>query len=93
MALAGTSGVALGSEPFLCPIVGDGIANADAHNGNSGFTNLGILPGSGDYSILPAKGNNGAGANSNPNAHNTFGPSDSPGPGNGNRDWSPIWPG
>ena len=74
---------------FLCPAVGDGVANADAHNGDNGVTSF-TLPGSGDQSFLP--GHNQAGAKSNPTAHNTQGPGESPGPGNGNSDWSPIWP-
>jgi hypothetical protein len=94
VALAGTSGIAAGSEhnAFLCPIVGDGVVVADANNGDNGVENIGPLPGSGGASILPAGGENQAGANSNPNAHNTEGPGTSPGPGDGNSDWSPIWP-
>ncbi len=91
VALAGTSGVAFGAEPFLCPIVGDGVATA-SDNG-AAITNLGELPGSGDYSILPAGGDNQAGANADESALNPEGPGTSPGPGDGNSDWSPIWPG
>ncbi|MGI9586148.1 MAG: hypothetical protein ACR2N7_11220 [Acidimicrobiia bacterium] len=75
---------------FLCPAVGDGVMNADGHNGDNGVSVIGPLPGSGSYSFLP--GNNQAGAQSNVNAHNTDGPGTSPGPGGGNSDWSPIWP-
>ena len=94
VALTATSGVAFGADPFLCPIVGDGVTNADAHNGDNGVFDIGPLPGSGDASILPAGGGDKdqAGANSNPNGHNTLGPGASPGPGDGNSDWSPIWP-
>ena len=67
---------------FLCPVVGND--NAAAHNGQEWF---GVNAG---WSFLP--GNNQAGAKANPNAHNTEGPGVSPGPGNGNSDWSPIWP-
>ena len=86
-----TAGIAFADdEPtaFLCPIVGDGVINADAHNGDNGVSV--ILPPAGT-SFLP--GNNQAGANANPNAYNTLNPSDpDAGPG-GNSDFSPIWPG
>jgi hypothetical protein len=77
-----------GAAPFLCPIVGDGVVNADAHNGDHGVEH--IEPAAGT-SLLP--GNNQAGANANSQAHNTSNP-DNPdaGPG-GNSDFSPIWPG
>ena len=68
--------------PFLCPIVGN--ETAAAHNGQGWGTALG------GYTFLP--GNNQSGAHANPNSWNTEGPTESPGPGNGNRDWSPIWP-
>ncbi len=69
---------------FLCPVVGDGVLVADAHGGVDT-----IAPPVGT-SLLP--GNNQAGANSNPNAHNTLGPgSEDAGPGH-NPDFSPIWP-
>ena len=90
VALAGTSGVAFGADPFLCPAVGDGVQNAAAHGGNVGGGSP-ILDIASGTSFLP--GNNQAGANSNPNGHNTLGPGESPGPGGGNSDWSPIWPG
>lgn len=84
-AFAGTpDGPASGPNgEFLCPAVGN--ANAAAHNGQEWF---GIA--SGDYSFLP--GNNQAGAHANWNALNPLDPSQSPGPGGGNSDWSPIWP-
>ena len=76
-----------GEAPFLCPIVGDGVYNADAHNGDHGVTAGTAFAGA---TFLP--GYNQAGAHANPNALNTMGPGASPGPGNGNFDWSPIWP-
>jgi hypothetical protein len=69
---------------FLCPAVGNATA-ADA-NGKG----WGALP-NGNFTFLP--GNNQAGANANSKALNTENPPDSPGPGGGNSDWSPIWPG
>jgi hypothetical protein len=99
--LAAMSGTAFADKPdgpatgpqgqFLCPIVGDGVSNADAHNGDNGVENIGPLPGSGGASLLP--GNNQAGAQADTSALNPEGPADSPGPGGGNSDWSPIWPG
>jgi hypothetical protein len=75
------------SAAFLCPVVGDGVLNADAHNGDHGVE--AITPPVGT-SQLPGK--NQAGVHANPNAYNTYGP-DNPeaGPG-GNPDFSPIWP-
>jgi hypothetical protein len=88
---AGTATVALAAaggasaEPFLCPIVGDGVLNADAHNGDNGVA--AITPPAGT-SLLP--GNNQAGANANPNAYNAFG---GPTAGNtpGSPGFTPIW--
>lgn len=81
--------IATAQEPFLCPVVGDGVLNADAHNGDNGVS--AITPPVGT-SFLP--GNNQAGANANANAHNASGPGNSDaGPGGGNSDFSPIWPG
>ena len=76
------------SGAFLCPVVGDGVVNADAHNGDNGVS---IITPPVGTSFLP--GNNQAGAKANHNAHNTDNP-DNPdaGPG-GNPDYSPIWPG
>lgn len=65
---------------FLCPVVGDGVLNADAHNGDNRVS--AIQPPVGT-SLLP--GNNQAGANANPSSYNSDGP--------GNPDFSPIWPG
>jgi hypothetical protein len=70
-----------GNGPFLCPSVGQGVTN---HRPDAGQ-----LP-DGSYTFLP--GHNQAGANANENALNTLPASQSPGPGNGNSDWSPIWP-
>lgn len=73
---------------FLCPVVGDGVLNADSHNGDNGVST--VTPPVGT-SFLP--GNNQAGDNANPNAYNTLNPSDpAAGPGH-NSDFSPIWPG
>lgn len=92
--MAATQAVALAGPPegpatgpngeFLCPAVGN--ETAAEHNGQG----WGELPND-NYTFLP--GNNQAGANANPNALNELGPGDSPGPGGGNSDWSPIWPG
>ena len=80
----GTAGAA-GAAPFLCPIVGDGVLNADAHNGDNGVA--AITPAAGT-SLLP--GNNQAGANANPSAYNAFGGPDA---GNtpGTPAFTPIW--
>jgi hypothetical protein len=74
----------LGPPAFLCPAVGN--ANAAAHNGQGWFPIA-----SGDYSFFP--GNNQAGLHANENGYNAEGPGASPGPGGGNNEWSPIWPG
>lgn len=89
-----TAGTAA-SAAFLCPVVGDGVINAaNTHgaevSGDHGVVVIGPDVGT---SILPGKEQ--AGANSNPMAHNPYGPNDpnaSPPPGNGNYEWSPIWP-
>lgn len=82
-ALAAAPSVVDGSEgtAFLCPDVGAGVLN---HRPDAGQL------ASGGYTFLP--GHNQAGANANMNAFNTLGPGASPGPGDGNSDWSPIWP-
>lgn len=86
LGLLGTTAIA-SAAPFLCPVVGDGVLNADTHNGDNGVS--AITPPVGT-SLLP--GNNQAGANANPNAYNTQGPGNpDAGPG-GNPDFSPIWP-
>jgi hypothetical protein len=75
------------AAPFLCPVVGDGVLNADDKNGDNGV--VAIEPPVGT-SLLPGK--NQAGANANPNAYNSKGPGDpTAGPGH-NPDFSPIWP-
>jgi hypothetical protein len=80
----GTAGAA-NAEPFLCPIVGQGVVNADTHNGDNGVQ--AISPAAGT-SLLP--GNNQAGANANANAYNAFG---GPTAGNtpGTPGFTPIW--
>ena len=75
------------ADPFLCPVVGDGVLNADLHNGDNGVS--AITPPVGT-SFIP--GNNKAGMHANENAHNTLGPGDpNAGPGH-NPDFTPIWP-
>lgn len=75
------------SAAFLCPVVGEGVLKADAHNGDNGVEAIEPPVGT---SFLP--GSNQAGANANPNAYNTYGP-DNPDAGPGeNPDFSPIWP-
>jgi hypothetical protein len=73
------------AQPFLCPIVGDGVNNADAHNGENGVQAINPPAGT---SLLP--GNNQAGANANPEAYNAFGGPDA---GNipGAPGFTPIW--
>jgi hypothetical protein len=84
----GAASVASANGAFLCPVVGDGVLNADMHNGDHGVS--AIQPPVGT-SFLPGK--NQAGANANPHAYNTQNPDTAPPPGNGNSDFSPIWPG
>ena len=95
--LLGSASNALADDPFLCPVVGGeededtgkktGVLNADDRNGDNGVA--AITPPVGT-SQLPGK--NQAGANANPNAHNTEGPdNEDAGPGH-NPDFSPIWP-
>jgi hypothetical protein len=72
-----------GTTPFLCPAVGAGVLHH--------MPDAGALPNTdGKYTFLP--GHNQAGAHANPNSFNTLSPGQTPGPGNGNSDWSPIWP-
>jgi hypothetical protein len=86
-AMVASVGTAAADEAFLCPVVGDGVLNADAHNGDNGVA--AIQPPVGT-SFLP--GNNQAGANANPKAYNAEGPGNpNAGPG-ANPDFSPIWP-
>jgi hypothetical protein len=88
---AAVSVVALGTaeaasaQPFLCPVVGDGVLNADANNGANGVQ--AITPPAGT-SLLP--GNNQAGANANPAAYNEFGGPDA-GNAPGTPGFTPIW--
>ena len=87
IAAIGTTAIASADDdPFLCPVVGDGVLNADDHNGDNGVSTIDPPVGT---SLLP--GNNQAGANANANAYNTQGPVEGAGPG-GNPDFSPIWP-
>jgi hypothetical protein len=73
---------------FLCPIVGEGVVNADSHNGDNGVVAISPAPGT---SLLP--GGNQAGANANANALNDLPPSDpDAGPGGGNSGFGAIWP-
>jgi hypothetical protein len=80
----GTAGAA-SAEPFLCPIVGAGVTNADSHNGDNGVQTISPPAGT---SLLP--GQNQAGANANASAYNAFG-----GPTEGNTPgtpgFTPIW--
>ena len=86
------------SAAFLCPVVGDGVINADAHNGDNGV-DAGAPPAG--TSLLPGEpwappgdpdAGNQAGIHANDHAYNTLPPSDpDAGPG-GNPDFSPIWP-
>ena len=94
LAIGGVMGTAVvasaaeGPTAFLCPVVGDGVNNADAHNGDNGVSTIHLAVGT---SFLP--GDNKAGANANPSAYNTQNPnSTTAGPGH-NPDFSPIWPG
>lgn len=80
-----TAGVAAADDAFLCPIVGDGVLNADAHNGEHGVA--AITPPAGT-SLLPGK--NQAGANANPSAYNANGGPDA-GNSPGAAGFTPIW--
>ena len=84
-----TTEQASADEPFLCPIVGDGVMHADSVNGNNGVAD--IHPDAGTP-LLPTGGANQAGANADSNSYNTTGPVEGAGPG-GNPDFSPIWAG
>jgi hypothetical protein len=75
------------ADPFLCPVVGDGVLNADEKNGDNGVEAIEPPVGT---SLLP--GQNKAGEKSNSNAHNSDGPGNpDAGPGQ-NPDYTPIWP-
>ncbi len=80
-----TTGVATAGSQFLCPIVGAGVNNADAHNGLNGVQAINPPAGT---SLLPGK--NKAGENANPNAYNANG---GPEAGNtpGTAGFTPIW--
>jgi hypothetical protein len=89
VAVVATAGIASAAQPdgpatgpsgqFLCPAVGQGVPHA-----------TGTLA-SGQQTFLP--GNNQAGAHVNANALNIANPGTTAGPGNGNSNWSPLWPG
>lgn len=75
-------------SPFLCPVVGDGVTNAESHNGPDRGVDP-IYPPVGT-SFIP--GNNQAGLHVNDNALNTHGPGNpNAGPGH-NPEFSPLWP-
>lgn len=77
----------ISAAAFLCPVVGDGVLNADDNNGDHGVDAISPPVGT---SFLP--GNNQAGNNANPNAYNIYGPGNpDAGPGH-NPFFSPIWP-
>ena len=88
-AFAAAPDPAVGSNgEFLCPIVGDGVTNADSNNGDNGVSTIGPAPG---VSLLP--GGNQAGTNANLNALNDLPPNDpDAGPGDGNSGFGAIWP-
>jgi len=95
-AVVATQAAALAAPPpavgtngeFLCPIVGDGVTNADSKNGDNGVSTIAPAPG---VSLLP--GGNQAGTNANSNALNDLPPNDpNAGPGGGNSGFGAIWP-
>jgi hypothetical protein len=73
------------AAPFLCPIVGGGVNNADSHNGSNGVEAINPAAGT---SLLP--GNNQAGAHADDSAYNENG---GPVAGNqpGTAGFTPIW--
>ena len=82
-----STAVAFAEDAFLCPVVGDGVLNADDQNGDNGVEAIEPPVGT---SFLP--GNNQAGVNADDSAYNADGPSNpDAGPG-ANPDFSPIWP-
>ena len=85
--LVGMTTIVSADDPFLCPVVGDGVLNADAHNGDNGVE--AIQPPVGT-SLLPGK--NRAGEHANGNAHNRIGGPGTPDAGPGSPGFSPIWP-
>lgn len=74
------------ADAFLCPVVGDGVYNADANNGDNGVSAITIASGA---SFFP--GNNQAGAHADSNSYSSEGPGTSEGP--GDPGFTPIWPG
>jgi len=90
MGIGAATAVASADSAFLCPVVGDGVNHASEQVEANGANGVQVINPPVGTSFLPGK--NKAGANSNPNAHNTSGPGDpDAGPG-GNPDFSPIWP-
>ena len=82
-----TTEVASAADPFVCPIVGDGVVNAAVNHDAVGLVQINTAAGT---SLLP--GNEQAGANSNPNAHNSRLPDDPlSGPGDGNSGFTASW--
>ena len=88
-ALAGPPAAGVGSDgEFLCPIVGDGVLNADSNNNDNGVSAIAPAPG---VSLLP--GGNQAGNHADSNALNDLPPNDpNAGPGDGNSGFGAIWP-
>ena len=95
-AVVATQAAALAAPPpavgtngeFLCPIVGDGVTNADSKNGDNGVSTIAPAPG---VSLLP--GGNQAGNHVPLNALNDRPPNDPlAGPGDGNSGFTAIWP-
>ena len=96
-AVVATQAAALAAPPatgegpngeFLCPIVGDGVTNADSVNNDNGVSTIAPAPG---VSLLP--GGNQAGNHANSNALNDLPPNDpNAGPGGGNSGFGAIWP-
>jgi hypothetical protein len=92
--LMGASSIALADapppavgEPFLCPVVGDGVNHASDVNNDNGVSAINPPVGT---SFIP--GHNQAGLHVNDHALNTHGPGNpDAGPG-GNSEFSPIWP-
>ena len=75
------------ADPFLCPVVGDGVLNASEVNNDNGVS--AITPPVGT-SFIPGK--NRAGEHANYHALNTDGPGNADaGPGH-NSNFTPIWP-
>ena len=66
VAILGSSGTAFAeNDPFLCPVVGDGVLNADSHNGDNGVAAItppvgtSFLPGNNQVSVIRVFGTDG----------------------------------